>query len=398
MNKKRISIRKELLHNINREQKKRASIQATGLRDKEPNLLHISNSLDEFYFLEKLKVYCGYLSYRLMVNDVVIGYQVSSLRLMEEILAIMEREIIWHPALLIYYQLCQLFEAAVKGDNHPKPVLTIFEAIEENILQCKEEFSDGELIELYSYLTNYATYQMNNGNDLFLIKNITHSQNQINLHQGNNQDFLINTGTYRNMLVLILRTKDLQDKTLIRSLVQHKYQDSLAWAHHFVEFYKKNLPEISRDKYYNYGKAMIYFQAGEFQKAFALIKNLDRVRELFINFDIKILRLQLLMELEIEDDRILEQEQLKIEDEIEKLRSMLKYDKISNPKLAYQRDYYWEFLDLYRKFYSFFKKFAWMFRFGDQSYHEMRNKLKQEISDSRPSFKIWFLDKLEAIK
>ncbi|MCB0632103.1 MAG: hypothetical protein R2824_02170 [Saprospiraceae bacterium] len=398
MSRKKASCGEELLQKISAAKAKRIEIQRQGQRDREPNLMQLSHALDEYYILEKLRTYCSYLSYRLMVNDALIGYEKQDFRLLPYILEIVHQETNWHPAVKIFYQLSQLLDIPSTEQQSFAGKQTTFTSIEKLLDQYYSVLSSDDLTEIHSHLTNYSTYQLNNGRYEFLSKNIMHNQRVITLQEQEGEAFEISAGVYTNLVRLILKTAQGNNTDPDGRPIVGQDTEVFNRAHQFADRYQDKLPGAVREKYYAYGKALIYFRSGNYEAAFQWIKDLDRIRELFINFDIKVLRLQLLLEMDIIDDRRLEREGMIMEDEIESLRSMLKYDKYNSPKLAYQSEYFQEFLNLFRKLYHFYNKHAWMFRFGDAVYHHQRKVLLAEMLACRYPYQQWFLAKLEAIK
>lgn len=397
MSEKKDTIRAKLLKKIEQEQLKRADIQKSGKRDQEPNLLNISHALDQYYMLEKLRLYCSYLSYQNMIHDNIIQYEKNDFRLMPAILELLQHQDLQLPAIAIYYKLSQLFGHMETAHIDPTMSNILFSDIEALIEQHGNEFAPGELVEIHSHLTNYAVHQMNYGNDDYLIKNIRHNLNLIKQQESAHQQFVISSGVYKNMVLLILKANIAQIQQLETSIRPEQLQETADWALEFAKKYRPFLPASSRVKYYRYCRALIDFHRGTYRQAFEWIKQLQRVREVFINFNIRVLQLQLLLELEIEDERILDREEIIMEDEIEKLRNMLRHDRDNNPKLSYHDSYFWNFLNLFRKFYLFFNKYAWRYRFADEEYHHKRGELKNEILKVQYSYREWFLQKLEAI-
>lgn len=384
------------LKKIELEQGKRTNIQKSGTRDKEPNLLNLSHALDNFYFFEKLKLYANFLSYQMIIHDDVIGYQEEEFKLLHPILELVMSKKNLHPTIKLYFLLCQLLQISLpKIPTNSAKELTLLKTIEELIDENLDNIPKGDLIEIYSHLTSYSIYQINNGEDFFK-KGITYNHYLIKLEEENNKDFSMNVGVYKNMVTLILKIQNIENCPL--EFLGHKYISVTNWAHQFADQYKKKLPKTDRKKYYHYCKALILFQEKEFYEAYLEIKDLERVRAIFINFDLKVLQLQLLLELEIKENQLFDAQQIETEDEIEKLRSMLNYNKNENSKLGYQANYFHSFLMLFRSFYAFYRKNFMMFNFGDQKYHQQRNTLQQNIINCKYSYKNWFLEKLEEIK
>ena len=384
------SVQEKLLENIKKQQNKRRQIQTSGNRDKEPNLLNVSKALDQYYFLEKLKTYCSYLSYRLIVHKSLLGYQASDFRIVQQIIRSIRKEPVWHPAIDIYSRICGLFEIPGKR-NAATDSTTVFHEIENLLGEHRSVFSAGELIELHSHLTNYCIYQMNHGNDSFLLNNILHNQKIIDLEAQRDKNFIMNVGAFKNMVVLLLKHENSNGK----ELKAKESRQGRVSATEFINKYKNNLPTVDRKKYTCYCHALVEFQRGKFNDALMWLKELKRVRKMFINYDVKVLQLQIYLELEIHDPDTLDLWEISIAMELENFRSMLNKDKNKNKKLAYQRGYFAEFHKLYSQFYSFFNKYGW--KNSDAQYGQKHERLRNVMLMCKHPYRKWFLDKLAEI-
>ena len=71
------------------------------------------------------------------------------------------------------------------------------------------------------------------------------------------------------------------------------------WADYFVEYYKDFLSSQKQDYYHYYCKALIFFRRKRYDEAYNTISILNQVREMFVSLDVKVLQLQLLIEMEL---------------------------------------------------------------------------------------------------
>ena len=254
---------KFFLNKIEQEQKRRVEIQHKGSRGLEPNLLALSHAIDNQYFVEKLEIYCSYLSYTRMVHKKVIGYDASHLRLIKAIMKTIEGETNWHPLIQLYYTLCRLFETIEK--DTAAEALAAFEQVEVLLETCRTKLTKRTLTNIYSKLTNYLTYQINHGRRDFFIKNIIHNYHIIDLNQKVRKSFP--SGVYTNTIHLILKLEELNavSHTLVQNHIPNHIKTPLDWAEHFAETYRYKLSNRDRKNYYGYNKALILFTKGAFK-------------------------------------------------------------------------------------------------------------------------------------
>ncbi|MEL7117965.1 MAG: hypothetical protein AAFO07_00940, partial [Bacteroidota bacterium] len=350
--KKRTSIK--LLEIIQSEQEQRSIIQEKGKRDIEPRLLSISNALDDYFIYEKLRVYCSFLSYNIIVHQDRIGYDASRFELMPAILELLEKKTSDFPLIIIFQKLKKLYEMVNGNSFSEDQVLTQFDQLEKVIEENHKDIPNEELEEIYSHLTNFAIYKLNNEHKSYLLKNLKYNLHLINLQEPYGKNSVINPGMYKNTIVLITQASHLNDFVITDYLKHWKGRNPLDWADFIAERYKHFLPDGNESIYYNYCKAWISFCAKDYLNAFERINIKKQITEIFINFDYKVLKLRILLELEIQGDPIMDSDEINIKTDMENLRSMLRYDK-RRPKLNYQEKYFEAFYHLFRNFYKYFK-------------------------------------------
>jgi len=206
------------------------------------NLEDINIYLDIFYLSEKLRLYCMALALQtISAHTYAIPYQ-------EEILSIIEKKGFDNvPSVMVYAKLLRLFTNPADEDNY----FSLRQLVSENNLI----FPKSELTEIYSIIINYATIQINTGNnkflsDLFEFYREVISQNILM------EDKSFSPWHYRNIVVIGLRLKE------------------FSWIEQFIHSYAPLLPESQRENSLTFNLASLYF----YQKKYDLvIKTLQSV-------------------------------------------------------------------------------------------------------------------------
>lgn len=386
------------LKKLQKEQNERLRRQEHGSRDKEPNLFGVSTALINFFLLEQLKIFCAYLSYKVMMHGDVIKYKETDFKLMSAIFELLESQQDWHPIIQIYWKIYHLFKNLESDKGASQKAFNDFVILEKLISESEKHITDIERIEIYSNLTNYVAYQITTyTNEAFIPKSIHYNLEIIYLEQATKKDFIVNVGVYKNIVSLILRLENWEKPILLKYFDKTNVDNCFNWADTFVEKYKAFLPP-DKNVYYAYCKSLILFREHKILEAFEIIKNIKRVREMFLSLDMKVLRLQLILDLEIEDNIELNQEDIFVNQEIEQYRTLLRHDKNQNQKLTeYHKEYYWTFLHIYRKFYVFFNKYGWVKPSTDLQHTQKLKTLEDEIRQIPYSYSKWLLKKLHQI-
>ena len=381
-----------LLKKIQEEQIERQNIQRSGRRERVPNIFAIDKQLNLYFAFEQLKNYCAYLNHKNTVSSRLINEQIEAFEMMTAVITFVDKQIDLAVLIKIYRQIVDLYQSLNKEKKQSKDGLLILSTVE-NLIEI-EEINNADLIEVYSNLTNYCTYQINHGHNDFLIKNLIYNQRLLELEF--NQHGLINSGAYKNFVTLVLKTLDECSLQQTQKYLPIQHENLLEWASNFIEKYKNRLEEIDREKYYQYSKALISFYKKEYLEAFDALKQLARIRELFVSLDVKMLQLQVYLELDIQLDETFEESGIDIKKTLDSFRNQIAEEK-RNPKMNYHLNYYEDFYKIYTKFYVFFIRHAWEEK-GGTSYNNKLRRLKALIDSAQYSYKKWFIEKLEDIK
>lgn len=207
------------------------------------NIEEISNNLDHFYWIEKLKLYSSALSqkrtgnfqYNLKFNDEILSYLNATS--IEEV-----------PELAVYYySFMTLFEE--DKDEHYFNLRRLLDTY-------GTQMPKNEAIELYDSALHYCIGKLNKENQVFLKEFFDLFEN--GLEKG---IFIINdelaTWRFNNAIAVALRLG--------------KYD----WAEQFIEKYKKYLPAETQQNTYTFNLARVYRYQRKFDKVLSLLRNLE---------------------------------------------------------------------------------------------------------------------------
>lgn len=394
----------DLLKRIMSEKLKRKSIEAIGNRNKEPNLKAVSDALDEFYFLDKLRTYCAYLSYSKIINSQNLTYQKSDFQLIDAIIEQIEKRQFSNELLTIYNNIRKIYESIEAPSKEAKEIYAnIFHDLKENV----DYFSVEEAEELYSFLSNYSIRQMNNGikkhrENYFLVTNELH-----NLKYGKRgkKRSKLPGSVFKNTVVVAVYLKE---SSLFQSLetvglnpmdAEKGFANAFEWLEAYIPYYGARLSQKDQKIYLPYCLAILEFEQQKFVKAYRTLKNPIGVRGMFINMNIKMLYLKILYEVNSYKPIVLEIDGIEIEKVLESFRGLVR-DEINRKKeLAYQIEFYANFEKHYRQILRLYNKYdGQLYNDRDQNFLQQKLNLEKEIRSIKYPSKGWLLKKLAEIK
>lgn len=211
--------------------------------DARANLEEISNNLDLFYWIEKLKLWSAVLSQRKTSSH---QYQ---LKFVDEIAAFLENYRIEEvPELAIhYYTFLTLYD-----ENN----LDHYFKLRRMLDQYGTEMPQEEAIEMFDSALHYCTGKLNQGNRDFLQEYFdlfeTAIEKSIFIVKGELAPWRLN-----NIIGVALRLGKLE------------------WAETFIEKYKGHLPAETRRNTHAFNLARVYRYLGKFDKVLKLLHNLE---------------------------------------------------------------------------------------------------------------------------
>ena len=266
------------------------------------NLQGLSDSLDLYLVVSKLKQSCLMLSHQAVYK---VQYDFSFLENLLEFLK--GHPLLEQPSVGLYYHCYRAFS---QNDS------THFYAFKNLLTQYKEEFSPQEIRSLLLFAINFCIRQMNEGDtnytkeawDLYLL-----GLDQKLLYI----DKFLGRFTYKNIVALGIKLK------------------SYHWTEGFINDYRDDLKPKYQQNYYNYNLAQLAFAQGDYQSAMPMLAQVDD-SDLLLNFDAKVILIKMYFELEEIDA---------LHSLLDSFRVMLQRKKV----VGYHKSYYQDLILLTRK-------------------------------------------------
>lgn len=397
-----MSVEKKLLKRILLEQQKKRAIEQLGRKKVEPNLKNLSDALDAYYILLKLKTYCAYLSYIIIRRPEKLNYDRQDFKLVESIIKEMEEGAIKIPALIIYNKIRRLYEGLIEGQADMD---FFYDSTYQLIQRHLPEFTIDEKLELFSYLSNFCIKKINGGDIPYRAKHFLLNNEIINLKYSRNRSkkASLPATLFKNMVAgaILLNEDTIFHKIETVGLFPTKaegFADGYDWANHFILHYGLNLDKTVRNIYMTYCQAAISFHQGAFKKAYLQLNNPSHLQALLFNLEVKVLHLKILYEGNIHFFNDLEKDGIIINNVLESLRGLIKDDVLRKKEVAYQLPFYKVFVKLYKGLFSLYEKFDGKLDNADNpKFLKKKNKLKAEIEGINYVYKDWMLAKLKEI-
>lgn len=213
-------------------------------RQQKSNVEKISDNLDYFYFIEKLRLFCEIFSRQHVSSH---DYKVF---LKNEIIDLINKfqfdEI---PALSVYYQIFLLYTEP-ENEDHFYKLKSLLDKYSHlfPITTAKDE--------LYMSAQNYCISNINKGNQKFLkelfilYKDLL--EKELILAQG-----ILSPWYFRNIVVISLRLGEYD------------------WTKDFIEKYKDNLPDSLRNNAVTYNLAQLYFYQKKYDKVIENLRDVE---------------------------------------------------------------------------------------------------------------------------
>lgn len=308
----------------------------------EPNIQRLSDDLDIFYLLNKLKVYSEALNYK---NILKVDYNI---RFVDHLLKeIQQVGIDDYPALKIYHDaLLTLLQN--EEESH-------YYALKKNIQQHKKIFQLEELEGIYALARNYCIKKINLGNKKFLRELFELYQRELEL-MNESESKELQPAIYKNIITLAFMLNELE------------------WTFHFIESYTKYLPEEYRESYYNLNIATYHFKKKDYENVIRLLNQVE-YHDFFIQLSAKSLLMKTYFELK---------EYLSFDSLVHSFKILLQSKKV----LGYHRNNYVNFIKYCRKL-----------LFQENLTKADLNKLEKEISATKELVeKEWLQEKLQGRK
>lgn len=221
------------------------------------NLITLSEDLDTFYTIQKLKQSCTILSYQ---NIFKFNHQPSFLA---EVLVMAEQEKFFKNPLvkLLYYNYKCLKEPQTE---------THFKELKKTLLSDNSKRIDiKELRDIYTLAINFCIKMLNTGTENYYKEVFDIYQSGLN-----NEIFIenrkISPFTYKNISAVAIRLKQYE------------------WARTFIETYKPFITKDNQEGFYSYCIARYYFAIKNYSPISDLLLDLE-IKEQFTDLDARIL-------------------------------------------------------------------------------------------------------------
>jgi len=266
------------------------------------NLQGLSDSLDLFLVVSKLKQSCLMLSHQAVYK---VQYDFSFLENLLEFLK--DHPLLEQPSVGLYYHCYLAFSS--NDSAH-------FYAFKQLLTEYKNDFSPQEIRSLLLFAINFCIRRMNEGDanytkeawDLYVIgldQKLLYIENYLGRF------------TYKNIVALGIKLK------------------SYKWTSEFISEYKKDLSPKFRENYFNYNLAQLAFAQHNYHSAMPLLAQVDD-SDLLLNFDAKVMLIKMYYELEEIDA---------LHSLLDSFRVMLQRKKV----VGYHKSYYQDLIILTKK-------------------------------------------------
>jgi len=231
----------------------------------DPNLQVLSNKLDAYFLVNKLKCCCYIVSYQ------NIRKGEYNLPMLDAILAHLNEHDYSAAPMIVFYKYALL--VLLEPDNR-----TYFEQLKATLLDNLPLFAQEEIEEMFLTLRNYCIKRANKGdqkylNELFEVYKIEIAHNILS---PNNE---LSPFTYKNMVTLGMKLQ--------------KYD----WTKTFIEENKTHLAQDFQESSYAFNLARLYFDTGNFENIIPLLNQME-YKEIFIELSSKTLLMKTYFELE----------------------------------------------------------------------------------------------------
>jgi hypothetical protein len=215
------------------------SIENQQQRDQEPNLQKVSDYLDAYYLVNKLKYACKALSFQRFKNEPY------NLQLLAEVSAhLQQNDYSQHPAIQIYYHALRTFDADLAlSEQH-------FEELKAQLFAHQQAFNITEKQEMFTMVHNYCTRQLNLNNRRYLAVLFEVYVFEIE-HHIISPDGNVPAGLYRNIVTVA------------------QYQQQYEWLERFIAQFRHSVDEDT----YLLNLARVWFEQGKFEQVVGLLKD-----------------------------------------------------------------------------------------------------------------------------
>ena len=228
----------------------------------------ITNSLDNFYFAEKLQQSCSMLNNQ---NIVATDFDINYLQEIQDYLG--QKAEPNEPCIEVFYLASKMLSNEKEIEHYEKLKAFIFTQI--------EQLSPHDARYIYHSVINYCARRVREGKRRFAEEGLT-----LYLHGIENkilyEDNFLSPWIYKNMITLSLRLR------------------SHEWVEDFIQQYTPQLPKEFQDNALHFNMANLYFNRKDYDKAIYHL-NETQFTDISYNISSKMMLMQIYYELHEED-------------------------------------------------------------------------------------------------
>ncbi|MEL7250690.1 MAG: hypothetical protein AAFO03_19840 [Bacteroidota bacterium] len=386
----------QMLKRIQKVKQERQKIEQQDARANAPDLLAISEALDEYYFVNKLSLYCADLCY-----NKILQQELRELSLLKSILTHVDNLANRSIPLEIYNRIRKLLETI----NVPSKQMTqLFEETFQLVVENENVFSSAESVELYSLLSNYCIRRINE-------RKARWNERFVSLHyrmlcvqfKSKRKKAILLPEVLKNLVVTALSIRNesfFQPLHLpIKTITPPRNTPAASWAEQLIQSYYKKLPATNLAKnYLIYCRSFLEFEEGNFARSYKILQNHTHIRGTFLNLDFKILHLKILYEINSQKPAILEYDEIKIRGVLDAYRKLIDFERKKKQQLSYQTFYYTRFRELYGVLLKLEKRGkSDRNKKNDENLDHRKAEFAQKINEHNFYFNPWMLEKLDKI-
>ncbi len=208
------------------------------------NYDEINFNLDQFFFAEKLAMYCGILTRK---SHTDYNYDIGFHEPILDYLANTDIEA-FAPIVQVYYQVYLAYHSPENADNYHR--------LRALLDKYGHVFTDKEAYELYVYAQNYCAFRLNEGkvefsNELFQLYQ-TMVNKGIIFEEGR-----LSPWDFKNIILMASRVKE------------------YTWAENFIEKYAERLPEDFRENAVSFNLARLYFEQKQYDNVIKQLRTVE---------------------------------------------------------------------------------------------------------------------------
>lgn len=394
-----------LLENIKQAKEKKLLSEQNNDKNLAVNLLAISDALDQYYFLNKLRVYNTFLSYNKIFKSTSMQCNPSDFKLIPEIIQSVKALEQTSSPLTIVNKINELFSPT---NLNSLQLNKLFTQTFNLINKSKSLHSIEENLEIYSFLNNYSIHKMNKGQQQYKATFLLINIQILNLKnkETKSKDLLLPPRLFKNTIVVALSIDDpsffahLKTPGLETEAPMTIFRNGFEWVEKFIQFYGNKLGDTPEAKsYLIYCSAFLEFKKRNFTEAYKIFNNAMRIQGTFINLGSKVLHLKILFEINIQKAILLEYDKIEIRQVLDAYRNLIKYEVQKKQKISYQISFFSNFETAYKKLLNHYYRFSGR---ADNKRNDHFLKKKKEIEEfiksNSHSYNDWLLEKLDNIK